>query len=197
MVIHGASHKIYYFFPIPFLILLPVLIGIILHFRKRSRFYRFCLVLFGFYLLVLIGLAFFPISIPENWPANLNWADTIHSLSHVNLIPFNYRSALFYRSGLFSAFRDIFLNVLLTIPFGFLMDFLVPLRKKQIIWIVAAAGFTLEGVQLLLKLILGTYFHAVDITDVITNALGALIGLVLYWITKTIAHFIRVHTLRV
>jgi glycopeptide antibiotics resistance protein len=152
------------------------LIWVILQYRKRGRLYMFCLALFGFYLLVVIGTVFFPVPVPENWPANLTWRDTLLSLSQVNLIPFNYRSVFLYRTGFHTALRDIIGNIVLTIPFGFLTGFLLPLRKKQVLWMAVGVGLALEGMQLLLKLTLGVYLHSVDITDVLTNALGVLLG---------------------
>lgn len=47
-----------------------------------------------------------------------------------------------------------------------------------------SAGLFLEGTQLVLSLILGVFFHAVDIMDVIMNTFGVLIGAGLYQALK-------------
>ncbi|PKO14380.1 MAG: hypothetical protein CVU39_15205 [Chloroflexi bacterium HGW-Chloroflexi-10] len=55
---------------------------------------------------------------------------------------------------------------------------------RQILFWALLVGLFLEGTQLVLRLILGVFFHAVDITDVIMNAFGVLIGVGLYQALK-------------
>lgn len=172
---------------------LLILTLVIVHYRKRSGFYLLGLVSFGFYLLSIINIIYFPILLPDNWPSNLNWKDTIHSFSQVNLIPFNYGPLFIYPANLKTFLRDVIGNILLTIPFGFGICFLFPLRTKQILLTAFVTGFILEGVQLVMKLTLGIYFHAVDITDVLTNAFGVLMGSVFFWAIKWIFHNLNIY----
>lgn len=187
--------KLLHFFPIPLIIGLLILTLVISRYRKRGWFYLLGLALFGLYLLAVIEILFFPIPVPANWPANLTWKDTLQSLSQVNLIPFNY-GPMFLHSTSFFTFRDIIANILLTIPFGFGICFLLPLRNKQILLTAVGVGLALEGTQLLMKLSLGVFFHTVDITDVLTNALGVLVGSGLYRAVLWISHTIRKHAQR-
>jgi glycopeptide antibiotics resistance protein len=188
------SIELLYFFPIPLLIGLLILGLVISYCRKRGWFYLLGLALMGFYLLAVIGILFFPIPVPENWPTNLTWGDTLLSLSQVNLIPFNYGSMFLHSTSFYTSFRDIIGNILLTIPFGFGICFLIPLRNKQVLLTAVGVGLTLEGIQLLMKLILGVFFHSVDINDVLMNALGVLVGAGLYRAVKWISHNIQENT---
>lgn len=73
--------------------------------------------------------------------------------------------------------KDDLLNVLMTIPFGFLLPFV----KKRVTWktaLIAGAvlGTTIELLQLLLAAIQGFSYRYVDVADVICNTVGTMIG---------------------
>lgn len=73
--------------------------------------------------------------------------------------------------------KDDFLNVIMTIPFGFLLPFV----KKKATWktaLIAGAvlGTIVELLQLALAAIQGFSFRYADITDVICNTVGTMIG---------------------
>jgi glycopeptide antibiotics resistance protein len=166
-----------------------------IHYRSRRWIYILGLGLFGLYLLEVINLIVFPILLPDNWPHNLSWDGTLQTLGAINWIPLAHQPALSSftaASRLRFTLSDIFLNILLTIPFGFGISFFVPLRKKYIALVALGAGFTLEGIELVMKLVFGASFHAVDITDVLTNALGVLVGYGLYQITSWVIRSVRV-----
>ena len=130
----------------------------------------------------MINVLFFPISIPENWPANLSWADTLHTLEAVNLFPFYFLSFSDRPFSLRWVMVDFGLNFLLTIPFGIGLGYLKkPRFLKMCLWALLV-GLSLDGIQLVVKLATGTFYHAVDINDVILNSLGVLFGYFLYWI---------------
>jgi glycopeptide antibiotics resistance protein len=152
--------------------------------RRRGWIYLLDVCLLGIYLLILMAVLFFPIPVPTNWPANLTWNDTLQALQGVNLIPFNYNSSL--TPGMLSrvVYEDIFLNILLTVPFGTLICFLLAMPKKRLLFTALGVGLALEGTQLLLKLTLGVHIHSVDITDVLMNALGVWVGAGLYRATQ-------------
>ncbi|MGV8026554.1 MAG: VanZ family protein [Anaerolineaceae bacterium] len=136
---------------------------------------------FGFYLLAVLDAIFFPILIPANWPANLNTTEIVRALQQVNWHPFyfgpsvssaSYPGANMQRIHWF----DIIGNILLTIPLGLGIAYFRRMNLKCALWIALTVGLLFEGIQLIVKLILGVYYHAVDINDVIWNALGVLIG---------------------
>jgi len=178
------------FFPLPFMIGALILVLVVNRFHGGDRAHQIGWALLVFYLLAVIGVVIFPIYLPENWPANLNWGDTIWSLKRINLTPFYY-GAMTYETNRRTVILDIILNVLLTMPFGFGGCFLKFLRGKRLMLGALGAGLTLEGVQLLLILILGSYPHSVDINDVLFNALGVMVGGVLFRVAEGIFYRAR------
>ena len=136
----------------------------------------FGIALFGFYIIAVIGVIFFPISIPLNWPANLNWKETLYNLGRINLSPLYFLSFTHHPFSLRWLLVDFGVNAILTMPFGFgLGYFRRPGWLKLLLWALLT-GLTLEGIQLLVILTIGTLYHTVDINDVILNALGVIIG---------------------
>lgn len=106
----------------------------------------------------------------------------------INLIPF-----YFGRCEMISlCMRDIFDNILLTIPFGFGISFVLWFKPKNIIWLAVAVGFVLEITQLVISFVFRSAFRSVDINDAMLNATGVLIGYCLFrsfgwvylWITQ-------------
>lgn len=166
------------FLPFPFLLGLLILCWVLFRSRRRGGKYLLWLALFGLYLLALIHVDFFPIHLPENWPHNLNWEDTLLTLRTVHWLPFDYGPFWLSADRFVSAARDVLGNILLTIPFG--IFFHPYLRsRRQLLFLALSVGLILEGIQLILKLIFGLYLHSADMTDVLMNALGVLIGFLL------------------
>jgi glycopeptide antibiotics resistance protein len=88
------------------------------------------------------------------------------------LVPFD--GILFsIRSSPLATLAELFANVLLFAPFGFLLPLLVPAMRRW--WRVLAAG---AGVSLLIELsqIAWPSVRKADANDVLMNALGALLG---------------------
>jgi glycopeptide antibiotics resistance protein len=154
--------------------------------RKRSLFYRFILVCFCSYLLLLTETVFFPILVPVNWPHNLSIAEMKSALEQINLIPFHQTGILDSAPLSASGIQDIFINLLMTVPIGLALTYLVSLRGWSVILLVVATGLLFEGVQLTVKLATGTFYHTVDINDVIMNALGVLVGYIIFKIIQWI-----------
>lgn len=74
--------------------------------------------------------------------------------------------------------RNIILNILLLIPFGYLLPTLFPrLRWWQVILLGLAFSLTIELLQLITKL------GYADVDDLINNTLGAAIGWLCYKLT--------------
>jgi glycopeptide antibiotics resistance protein len=157
--------------------------------RRRGWLYELLSILFGLYIIAVLDAVFFPIMIPDNWPANLNAADTRRALQQVHWIPFHFGSPISssaYAEANMQRFRwfDIIGNILLTIPLGFGLTYFVPLKTRAIVWVALAAGIFFEGTQLLIKLVCGVYYHTVDINDVIWNGSGVLLGYIAYRLLK-------------
>lgn len=90
-------------------------------------------------------------------------------------IPMNMLAFDDYFAGRIYAEQQIFLNVLLMIPFGFLL----PIVKKRNIFSCTLLTFLFSlAIELSQPLING--FRASDVTDLITNTVGGIIGYLLY-----------------
>ena len=166
------------FFPYPAIFGALLLLVLLRHrWRKEHSWpYLFFLSIFWMYILVVMTMMFFPLRIPQEWPGNITPQNILGTLSQVNFIPFNF-------GELFSAnatviFEQLIGNILLTVPFGFGLPFLVTVPGRRIFWLALFSGLALEGIQLLIKLlgIIGGYGHSVDINDVILNSIGVLVG---------------------
>ena len=99
-----------------------------------------------------------------------------HPYTPMNLLPFIDVTS---RRGDF--IRQIVLNVLMTVPFGFL----IPLIKKENTKLSKVVFYTFLlslSIEILQPLING--FRSSDITDIITNVIGGIIGYIIYLIFK-------------
>ena len=102
-----------------------------------------------------------------------------HSYTPMNLVPF-----IDVTFGRGDVARQIVLNIIMTIPFGFLL----PLIKKENAKLLKVVFYTFLlslGIEILQPLLNG--FRSSDITDLITNVLGGIIGYILYLIVKPLA----------
>lgn len=131
--------------------------------------------LMGTYLLTVIGITLFPIPIPSDINS-INFNEQIpFVISHVNVVPFQYMGWFNIKVLIF----EIGMNFLLTIPFGFLINFFYKINWKNAIWVSIASGLAFETSQFILSLFFGVY-RTVDISDVILNTLGSFVGFFLY-----------------
>ena len=99
-----------------------------------------------------------------------------HPYDSMNLVPF-----IDVLNGRGDFVRQVGLNVIMTIPFGFL----VPFIKKENVKLLKIVFYTFIlslGIELLQPLINGV--RSADITDLITNVIGGIIGYVMYLIFK-------------
>lgn len=105
----------------------------------------------------------------------------------MNLVPF-----IDVSSGKGDFIRQVVLNIIMTIPFGFLLP-LIKNKKTNLIKIILYTFLLSLGIELLQPLI--NDFRSSDITDLITNVLGGIIGYILYIIfkplTTKILHYIK------
>ena len=99
-----------------------------------------------------------------------------HPYTPMNLVPF-----IDITFGRGDFVRQVGLNIIMTIPFGFL----VPLAKKENTKLLKVILYTFLlslGIELLQPLING--IRSADITDLITNVIGGIIGYIMYLIFK-------------
>ena len=105
-----------------------------------------------------------------------------HSYAPMNLVPFIDVSK---ERGDF--LRQIILNVIMTMPFGFLFP-ITQNRKssfsKTILWVFLMS----LGIEILQPMI--SDVRASDITDIITNVMGGIIGYIFYVVFKPMIFWI-------
>lgn len=90
---------------------------------------------------------------------------------HVNTIPF-----VDYINSYGDAVRQIILNVLMTVPFGIMYPYICKKNFRETMLAGLGASIGIE----LLQLFSVRQFSSCDITDVITNVTGVLIGFVIF-----------------
>ena len=88
----------------------------------------------------------------------------------INLSPF-----IDIAEGHLNAETDIILNILMMIPFGFLLPLIIQRSPMAIISAGFLTSLTIECIQPFLN-----PYRAADITDLITNTIGTMIGYLLY-----------------
>jgi len=106
-----------------------------------------------------------------------------HPYTPMNMIPFDD-----YFSSRGDTVRQISLNLIMMMPFGFLL----PVVKKQSILSCLFWTFLFSlGIELTQPLING--FRSADITDLLTNTIGGFLGYLLYLVFKPLINRIGTH----
>lgn len=131
--------------------------------EKNKKFLKIIIsILFIIYLVILAWVILFKLQ--------FSLGDIDHTKS-INLIPFHYSTAV----GEQFHINEVMDNILIFIPFGILLSMLAPKMKLQNkILIICGTSLVLETTQFLLSI------GSTDITDVITNTLGGIVGIALY-----------------
>ena len=116
----------------------------------------------------VLKVTLFPIEIvPERVPVM-----SPHFASSINLIPFYFGRF----ASLEGTLPGVVLNIILTMPFGFGINFLTFIKPRNFLWLSVLVGLAIETAQLIISLCLGYAYRVIDINDVICNAVGVLIG---------------------
>ena len=158
------------------LIGIPILFVVLFVLRKRGYglFHLLFVSVFWVYILLVLKVTIFPIPIARGISDESEMFPLILPL--INFTPFYF--------GRFLTLDKIFFllvqNIILTIPFGFGINFIVRASLKKPIWLAIVFGFGLELLQFLVAL-LSSFFsigtgHIIDINDAILNVVGVLLG---------------------
>jgi glycopeptide antibiotics resistance protein len=162
---------------IDFVVLAVIYLAVFFH-RWRAKEKTKLLVNTIMYIYVSLVLYFTLMPIVVSLPYIFN-----HPYKPMNLLPFAD-----YFAGRGDTVRQIILNIMLMMPFGFL----VPLVKKQNMLSCLSWAFLFSlGIELFQPLLSG--FRIADITDLITNTTGALLGCLLYIVFKPLVNKIMLH----
>ena len=134
--------------------------------NNRSKMISY--IVFGAYLFLLTWLVLF------------KFAFTIEEIPHlrqVNLIPFHYETSVAFITHM----KEVIYNILIFVPAGVYFTAFLGKRKW---WLGIGASFfvslTFETVQWIFSI------GVSDITDLITNTTGVLVGVGLYYLLKKI-----------
>jgi len=138
---------------------------VILWIKKKSSSYLLFFAIFWIYMMGVVSVVVFPfpIGIP-----NSNFKPDI------NLVPFDFGYC--HPEMLSLCIKNLYENILLTIPLGFGVSFIARIKPKNIFWLAIVVGFTFELAQLFISFAIRSSFRAVDVNDVILNATGVLLG---------------------
>ncbi len=142
--------------------------------KKNSRKTLKIKTVMYFYIVMVLFVTIMPFTIALN-ETNKWFMET------ANFIPFRD-----IRLGYAGAVREIILNIIMMIPFGFLYPII---KKKGVIKTVFTTLFfslLIESTQLVSVWWGSVDTRIFDVTDLITNTLGGLIGFLLYKLLKLI-----------
>ena len=137
--------------------------------QKHNLSYLFFFAIFWVYVMFSFDKVFFPIEI------NGNYVDVmmqIPLMSQVNLIPFYFGQYAITTNDLVAIIE----NIILTVPFGFGLNFISRVKFKDFLWLSVGIGVGIEMIQFVISLILRYPYRVVDINDAILNAIGVLVG---------------------
>ncbi len=135
--------------------------------------------LFYLYIILVFGVTLFPIdTFPMEYPPGHNF------------IPFHTIIQLLSNQSMSIALKQIFGNIIMFMPFGFLVPFFSKTKKFAVAFIGSLSfSILIEFLQFLLGIIVvGSQYRSVDIDDVILNTIGGLIGFCIFVFTP---HFIK------
>lgn len=146
------------------------------HLKKKKREYVIKFSLMYVYIFLVLCVTILPI----DFTLDLKW--NYHSsidFTYIHLRPFDD-----LKHGYLGAKKQIILNIIMTMPFGVLYPSLK--RESNIIKTVTATfllSLTIEIIQLIMTVFL-LHYRSCDVTDLITNTIGGLLGFILYKLIK-------------
>lgn len=144
--------------------------------KKKSLTYILFFSVFYIYILQVINLTQFPIIIhDENNASSVTEAIS----NNVYLIPFQGGFNLSYFMS-----TPVLLNILMTIPFGFGVNFIAKTSLGKIIFMGVCLGVMIELLQFIVLIVNLFHLRLVMIDDVIFNFIGVMIG---YFVFKVFA----------
>lgn len=106
----------------------------------------------------------------------------IENIKYIGSFPYRYMRLIpfdDYNCGRVAAFKQIVLNTVMFIPFGFLLPLI---RKHNLLTVTLLSAAFSVFIEVFQPFISAVRYS--DITDVITNTLGGIIGYLLYLLIK-------------
>ncbi|WP_271629376.1 VanZ family protein [Caldicellulosiruptor sp. DIB 104C] len=150
-------------------ILLLIMYCVYLRKKRNEEFISvFFNALFFIYILQVLRFTIFPIPIFS--PTIREISSKIDILSTMNIKPF----------ANITLNRQFYYNILLTIPFGFLLPLLRNKSIKKVLLKGIAFSISVELLQLLISFLIKFPYRTCDINDIILNTFGVFMGFVLW-----------------
>jgi glycopeptide antibiotics resistance protein len=166
-----------YFYPYTFYAGLALMVFCLYLLRRAGHGWLHVVVftLFWLYGMLILSQALFPIPVVEMDAASAR-REIGEVFGRINWSPFQY---VYHALGR-AIFKEILLNFLITVPAGLVLPYLFKLRERGILITLAACGLGIELMQLALSVLVKLSYRVVDISDVILNSAGFLMGYVLF-----------------
>ena len=127
------------------------------------------------YLVMVLYVTLMPFTIPFSGNNNL-------FLETANIIPF--RDVMLKYDG---AIREVYLNILMMMPFGFLL----PIIKKKGVRTTLITTLLFSCIIECTQLLSSAGIRIFDVTDLITNTIGGLVGYLIYYLIKPRIKFLH------
>lgn len=152
-----------------------ILIYLIIYLLKWKKYKGIDLILRNSMYIYICFVLFLTI-LPIDWTFDPKWK--YHSsigFSYGNIKPFN--DLLLRRSG---SIKEVILNIIMTIPFGLLYSMLKKnIKLTKVIISTFLFSLSIELTQLTMTIFLLKH-RSFDVTDLITNTIGGLVGYLAY-----------------
>ena len=162
-----------------------VLLWVVVSIKKKIPYDKIIIVaVFIFYMATLIGATFFPIKF------DVSQTKSYDDLSHrLQLIPFGSTIEFIHSSSPYNTFVQIAGNIVMTVPFGFLLPFVHKFKRKYP-YVLSAVLLPLciETTQFTIGILIGRLYRTADVDDLIFNFTGIMIGFALYKLFLKILH---------
>lgn len=132
------------------------------------------------YVVLVIKVTLMPFEIIDFIPDENNLF-----LKSVNLLP--YRDIL---AGYGGAIRETILNVIMLLPLGFLLPLIKKTNLFKVFFLSFLFSLSIELSQLYLTWVGGSVIRSFDITDLINNSIGGVLGYICYRGTSFMAYIL-------
>ena len=158
-------------------LLFLILLAFLKFMKRKSNMYLLCFSVMYIYLCVVLDLTQFPIYASEGMKAAMGGQNVWREM---NLIPLKTIVTDFSMESV--------LNIIVTIPLGFGLSFLMRCSWRQIMLSGLLVGGCAEAGQLLTALWVGFTFRHVNIDDILLNIIGVLLGYGVFKIFRNVFH---------
>lgn len=143
------------------------------------------------YVLIIIKLIIFKYPVSRLYHIMQSWgSESIRmGIESANFEPFKTIQMYIRYYGSLNSFENLFGNILVFIPFGFLIPHALP-KMRNILWLLIFSGFFITDIELFQ---LVTRFGEFDVDDIILNVIGVVLGFMVFHIFYFLKRLIKKH----